>query len=278
MAAAEAPPAFDAERGTALPVHARLACLFHLKLLLDLARAPTKLRYTVLKPRAPKADGPAADGDAATTAAAGEGDAAAATSADAATATAADADADADAAADAAPPRVTIKDLRFVPDELVAGLLAAFTEARADAQSAEARTSLAMGALRAVAAELASSEGRELKAAPAAAAAGVDVPGGIFVRTAQLTDKLLAHIAALALAVDGYDCDVRLLAADTRLAPDKLANTFRELGCAVKPLRVAEGDAAAAAAGRRKGAIVSYSAVLRVPLVFPKAKLGRSRA
>lgn len=255
-------PAFHALEDGSLPVHARLCCLFRVKHLLDLLRAPTKLRFSLL--RAPGSGG-AVDGEAG---AAGQGNDAVA------------ADVSADKEEMAAAPRLGVRQLRFIPESVVEGLLAAFTEARADAQAAEAATSLAAGAIRQIEDELGAESGRAPRGPRA------DVPSVVYVRTGALTDKLLAHIAALALAVDGYATELRLLAADTQLSPEKLARTFRELGCVVKRLRASGNEdaagarkrtsKAAAAAAADGAAVGDFIASLTAPVAFPKAKLARN--
>ena len=103
--------------------------------------------------------------------------------------------------------------------------------------------------------------GRFAEARPTAGEAAAAHPF-FFVRTEELRDRLIAHAAILALIIDGFSTDVRLLASDLRMPVAKLATMLREAGCSAEPVR-------------ESGAIVSYSATLKAPLVFPKLKFGR---
>ena len=98
--------------------------------------------------------------------------------------------------------------------------------------------------------------------ARAASGEASSVHPSYYVRTEELRDRLVAHAAVLALIVDGFTMDLRLLAGDLRLPLAKVSTMLREAGCTVEPVR--EG-----------GTVVSYVATLKAPLVFPKLKYGR---
>jgi hypothetical protein len=87
----------------------------------------------------------------------------------------------------------------------------------------------------------------------------------LYIRSPELRDRLVAHAAVLSLIVDGFVTDSQLLAADLRMTPAKVAQMYREAGCAVEPIRDSAGG----------GTVVSYRAQLKTPLTFPKLKLNR---
>ena len=149
--------------------------------------------------------------------------------------------------------RVAIAPLKFIPENVVSSMLSSFTEARSDVRTIEGASSLARAAMTAVLDKQKNSVHEE-------------IPAIVFTKTPFLTDRLLAFIAALALSVDNCQCDLQLLAIDTRLTLVRLSHSFRELGCTVKPVRL-ETDG--------KSRVESYIAELKVPLTFPPPKLSR---
>jgi hypothetical protein len=192
----------------------RLRCLFYLKWLVSLHNAPAELRYKELIDKSKvEADKAAADVE---------------------TAGAVEASPD----ADAAPPRIAIPSLRFIPEAAVSFMLTNFTELRQDARGTEASK------------------------------------GKLYVKTPALVDKLRSYIAVLSLIVEDYSLDIGLLAKDLKLVPGKLADLYKEAGCILASVRegeTAEGKPSA------KGPVVSYKVRLQVPLNFPKLKLGRRK-
>lgn len=228
-----------AAAGDGVPVFRKLVALLYLRALLVLHRCPGELRFKRV-PMPPKGGAAAAKSGADAAAASAEGDAAAAA-----------------AAAEPVPTKVAVPQLKYLPDAVVAAMLAVFTESRADSRSDAG--SLASAAMKSVAAAAAAAaadgddDAAKAKAAAAAAAAAASageppLPAVVHTRTPALTDKLRAYAAALALTADDFSCDVRLLARDMRIVPARMAVTFRELGCTLKPLRV-DDEAAAGGAG-----------------------------
>ncbi len=86
--------------------------------------------------------------------------------------------------------------------------------------------------------------------------------------------RLYTHICALALYIDGFVTDTRDLREDLKLEQKEIMQYFRELGCKVAPLTEKERE-------QRKLKKVEASMVkiakLKLPLDFPKVRMGRKR-
>jgi hypothetical protein len=107
---------------------------------------------------------------------------------------------------------------------------------------------------------------------PPAGAAAADVE---FQRQGEGGSKLLAWLGVAALSAgEGWAMDLGALAKDLRVPVVELAKSFRELGCACAPVRGAGAAAAAGGGGEGRAFIVSYTATLKAPLVFPALKKG----
>ncbi|KAF2261086.1 DNA-directed RNA polymeras-like protein I 49 kDa polypeptide [Lojkania enalia] len=86
-------------------------------------------------------------------------------------------------------------------------------------------------------------------------------------------DNLMTHIAAAALIVDNFEVDVNDIRDDLRLGNREIKQYFYELGCKVAPPTEAER------AGLKisKAEAVNHTiAKLKLPLQFPKMKVGRT--
>lgn len=90
----------------------------------------------------------------------------------------------------------------------------------------------------------------------------------------QNMERLLAWIFVLALHLDNFSVDVKVLQDDLSLPSARVNTLFKELGCTVSDIsetqRVALGLNAKEAKGRKR-------AVLKVPLQFPAPKRGPNR-
>ncbi|KAK3717773.1 DNA-directed RNA polymerase I subunit rpa49 [Vermiconidia calcicola] len=82
------------------------------------------------------------------------------------------------------------------------------------------------------------------------------------------------HMCALSLFVDGWTTDTTHLKDDLKLETKEIGQYFRELGCKVGPPTEAERERM----GIKKGmAAATKIAKLKLPLDFPKARVGRKR-
>lgn len=155
---------------------------------------------------------------------------------------------------------IGIPSLKFLPQPVQARVLSIFCDKRAGSGRGDG--------------------GAAASSSSAAASSGIE--DVTYVRTQELQDKLCAYIACLSLIVDNFSSDIRLLAADMKLAPLKLLHFFKELGCTANPIRSggagAGGDGEAlSSTGLKTGTVISYQVVLKTPLQFPKLKTGRAK-
>lgn len=86
------------------------------------------------------------------------------------------------------------------------------------------------------------------------------------------TDYLVTHILACMLIIDGFEVDTHNAAFDLGLEQGVLANYFKELGCSVG--KMGKKDCEDRGLSRAEGA-TRRVARLRVPLVFPKLRVGK---
>jgi len=91
--------------------------------------------------------------------------------------------------------------------------------------------------------------------------------------TSDTETKLLTHLFALCLRVDGYATEIGVLAADLHMPVVKAAQLFKSLGCR---LEIATTQERAASGMTLKEAQESKKAVLRIPLEFPKPRSGKT--
>ena len=116
------------------------------------------------------------------------------------------------------------------------------------------------------------------------------------VRSGELSDKLIMHIATVALWIQGFKFDIAVLAKDLKLSPSKLLGYFKVRGVAlavcahgiplrrvprchnasVLPIMVQElGCRFSATTAQVDGhAVKSFQVSLELPLVFPQKKKG----
>ncbi|CZT21597.1 related to DNA-directed RNA polymerase A (I) chain [Ramularia collo-cygni] len=87
-------------------------------------------------------------------------------------------------------------------------------------------------------------------------------------------DNLCTHICALSLYVDGWTTDTTHLKEDLKLETKVISQYFVELGCKVTAPN--EGDKTRLGLGKAQAA-VTRMAKLKLPLEFPKARMGRRK-
>lgn len=87
-------------------------------------------------------------------------------------------------------------------------------------------------------------------------------------------DNLCTHICALSLFVDGWVTDTTHLKDDLKLDTKAMSQYFAELGCKVSAPN--EGDKTRLNMGKAQ-ASVTRMAKLKLPLEFPKARMGRRK-
>ncbi|KAK7055446.1 Rpa49 subunit specific to nuclear RNA polymerase I [Favolaschia claudopus] len=87
--------------------------------------------------------------------------------------------------------------------------------------------------------------------------------------TPQLELLLLAHLLALCLRIDNYAADHALIARDLSLAPEKITQVFRSLGCKMSTLTERERTRL----GLPDSVANEKRAVLTAPVQFPKQRL-----
>ncbi|KAI0354308.1 RNA polymerase I associated factor A49-like protein [Trametes cingulata] len=90
--------------------------------------------------------------------------------------------------------------------------------------------------------------------------------------TPQTETMLLAYMFALCLRVEDYASDVETIAHDLSMAPTKVMNLFKSLGCTIKKL----GPNELKERGLPDSAAETKRAVLKVPLEFPKNRVKRA--
>lgn len=87
-------------------------------------------------------------------------------------------------------------------------------------------------------------------------------------------DNLCTHICALSLFVDGWSTDTTNLKDDLKLETKAMSQYYAELGCKVSAPN--EGDKTRYNMGKAQAA-VTRMAKLKLPLEFPKARMGRRK-
>ena len=87
-------------------------------------------------------------------------------------------------------------------------------------------------------------------------------------------ERLYTHICALALYIDGFVTDTRDLREDLKLEQKEIMQYFRELGCKVAPPTEKEREARKL---KKVEASMVKIAKLKLPLDFPKVRMGRKR-
>jgi DNA-directed RNA polymerase I subunit RPA49 len=88
----------------------------------------------------------------------------------------------------------------------------------------------------------------------------------------KMKDKILLHLLVLTLILDDFSVDCSVLQQDLKLTTKKLMENYKSLGCRVSKLGVKRKS------GVHDDTIVdihSCSAVLRIPLEFPRPRKGR---
>ncbi|KAI0369256.1 RNA polymerase I associated factor A49-like protein [Pilatotrama ljubarskyi] len=91
--------------------------------------------------------------------------------------------------------------------------------------------------------------------------------------TPQTETMLLTYMFALCLRVEDYAADVETIAHDLSMAPTKVMNLFKSLGCTIKKL----GPNELKERGLPDSAAETKRAVLKIPLEFPKNRVKRAR-
>ncbi|KAJ7631990.1 Rpa49 subunit specific to nuclear RNA polymerase I [Mycena polygramma] len=91
--------------------------------------------------------------------------------------------------------------------------------------------------------------------------------------TPLLQTRLLAHLLALSLRIDNFAADHVLIARDLSLAPDKIAQTFKSLGCKIVTL----GERERTKLGLPDSVADEKRAVLTAPVQFPKQRMKKTR-
>jgi DNA-directed RNA polymerase I subunit RPA49 len=91
--------------------------------------------------------------------------------------------------------------------------------------------------------------------------------------TNKMRDKILLHLLVLTLVLDDYSVDCSVLQQDLKVTTKKLMENYRSLGCRVSKLGVKRR------LGVDDGTVdtTSCSAVLRIPLEFPRPRKGRKK-
>lgn len=85
-------------------------------------------------------------------------------------------------------------------------------------------------------------------------------------------DNLCTHICALSLYVDGWQTDTTNLKDDLKLETKVISQYFSELGCKISAPN--EGDKTRLKLGKAQAAVTKM-AKLKLPLEFPKVRMGR---
>ncbi|KAI0632958.1 RNA polymerase I associated factor A49-like protein [Trametes polyzona] len=91
--------------------------------------------------------------------------------------------------------------------------------------------------------------------------------------TPQTETMLLTYMFALCLQIEDFAADVETIAHDLSMAPTKVINLFKSLGCTIKKL----GPSELKERGLPDSASETKRAVLKVPLEFPKNRVKRAR-